>query len=293
MTFAEKLKAARKAAGISQEALAEKLGVSRQAVTKWETARGIPDIENMMTISNLFSISVDEFLSQEKSAAARKGHLYESRTEYDIDGPKRFDLKLGAACVLRVSAAESEKIAVCLSSDTMQSIAQDFKVRIEDIKGRIDVDVHRLNGRTEAEAKEQLLLDVALPQRYLSHVELHCHCDELQLCDLACEQVEFSGRTNKVRIDAVTGAVEIDCNLDMELEIKDFSGALDINQIAATSRLAVPADFAFLCAARGLYSAVSYERDGRAAEDFSDPAADNKIGFNGLKSELVICRKMD
>lgn len=48
MTFAEKLKSIRKQAGMSQEQLAEKLGVSRQAVTKWETDSGIPDIENMM-----------------------------------------------------------------------------------------------------------------------------------------------------------------------------------------------------------------------------------------------------
>ena len=63
MNFAEKLKNARKMTGMSQEALAEKLGVSRQAVTKWETERGIPDIENMMILSKLFGISVDEFLS--------------------------------------------------------------------------------------------------------------------------------------------------------------------------------------------------------------------------------------
>jgi transcriptional regulator with XRE-family HTH domain len=48
MTFAEKLKSIRKQAGTSQEQLAEKLGVSRQAVIKWETDAGIPDIENMM-----------------------------------------------------------------------------------------------------------------------------------------------------------------------------------------------------------------------------------------------------
>ena len=51
MTFAEKLKSIRKQTGMSQEQLAEKLGVSRQAVTKWETDAGIPDIENIMAIS--------------------------------------------------------------------------------------------------------------------------------------------------------------------------------------------------------------------------------------------------
>ena len=50
MTFAEKLKSLRKQASMSQEQLAEKLGVSRQAVTKWETDTGIPDIENIKLV---------------------------------------------------------------------------------------------------------------------------------------------------------------------------------------------------------------------------------------------------
>ena len=72
MTFAEKLKSIRKQAGMSQEQLAEKLGVSRQAVTKWETDAGIPDIENMMAISVLFEISIDELLSNEKGQKSRQ-----------------------------------------------------------------------------------------------------------------------------------------------------------------------------------------------------------------------------
>lgn len=53
MTFAENVKMLRKQAGMSQEQLAEKLGVSRQAVTKWETGAGIPDIENIMQFSTV------------------------------------------------------------------------------------------------------------------------------------------------------------------------------------------------------------------------------------------------
>lgn len=59
MEFAEKLKSIRRKAGMSQEKLAEKLGVSRQAVTKWETDAGIPDISNIRAISDLFHISID------------------------------------------------------------------------------------------------------------------------------------------------------------------------------------------------------------------------------------------
>ena len=66
MALYEKLKAIRKQAGMSQEQLAEKLNVSRQAVTKWETNTGIPDIENIKAISALFDISIDELLSNQK-----------------------------------------------------------------------------------------------------------------------------------------------------------------------------------------------------------------------------------
>lgn len=50
MTLGEKIKEARKQAGLTQEQVAEKLMVSRQAVTKWETDKGIPDIENLKNI---------------------------------------------------------------------------------------------------------------------------------------------------------------------------------------------------------------------------------------------------
>lgn len=62
MTFGEKLRAARKSAGLTQEQLAERLLVSRQAITKWESDKGLPDIENLKQLSALFGVSVDYLL---------------------------------------------------------------------------------------------------------------------------------------------------------------------------------------------------------------------------------------
>ena len=59
MTLAEKLKDARKNAALSQEQLAEKLCVSRAAVAKWESGKGLPDIENLKAISKLLNVSID------------------------------------------------------------------------------------------------------------------------------------------------------------------------------------------------------------------------------------------
>ena len=62
MTLGEKLKDARKRAGLSQEQLSEKLNVSRSAVAKWETDKGIPDVENLKALSRMLQVSVDYLL---------------------------------------------------------------------------------------------------------------------------------------------------------------------------------------------------------------------------------------
>lgn len=61
-SFGEKLKNARKTAKLTQEQLAEKLGVSRQAITKWEADKGLPDIQNIKLLSKALGVSIDYLL---------------------------------------------------------------------------------------------------------------------------------------------------------------------------------------------------------------------------------------
>lgn len=65
MTFGEKLKKARKEAGLSQEQLAEKLSVSRSAVAKWENDKGMPDIQNLKALASLLNTSIDYLLDDD------------------------------------------------------------------------------------------------------------------------------------------------------------------------------------------------------------------------------------
>lgn len=62
MNLGEMLIKARKDRGLSQEELAGQLGVSRSAVAKWESGRGMPDIENIMRLAQVFHMTVDELL---------------------------------------------------------------------------------------------------------------------------------------------------------------------------------------------------------------------------------------
>ncbi len=59
MIFSEKLQLIRRNKGLTQEELAQKLSVSRQAVAKWEAGQAYPDITNLIGISNLFHVTVD------------------------------------------------------------------------------------------------------------------------------------------------------------------------------------------------------------------------------------------
>ncbi len=79
MTLGEKLREARKNAGLTQEQLADKLMVSRAAVAKWEGDKGIPDIENLKAISKFLDVSID--------------YLVDADHEFDMNVTKEaFDL---------------------------------------------------------------------------------------------------------------------------------------------------------------------------------------------------------
>ncbi|WP_294722586.1 helix-turn-helix domain-containing protein [uncultured Gemmiger sp.] len=65
MIFADKLIALRKKSGWSQEELAEKLGVTRQSISKWEGAQSVPDIDKILQLSHLFGVTTDYLLKDE------------------------------------------------------------------------------------------------------------------------------------------------------------------------------------------------------------------------------------
>jgi transcriptional regulator with XRE-family HTH domain len=66
MIISQMLKEIRENAGLSQEQFAEKLAISRQAVSKWERGIAMPDIENLMYISNVFNVSLDTIIKGDK-----------------------------------------------------------------------------------------------------------------------------------------------------------------------------------------------------------------------------------
>lgn len=90
MNFGDKIKKLRKGNNLSQEQLAEKLNVSRQAISKWESNKAYPDIDNLILLRNIFDVSLDDLIIGGNSIESE--HINES-----IDSPsdaKWYNIKL-------------------------------------------------------------------------------------------------------------------------------------------------------------------------------------------------------
>jgi len=90
MDFTEKLQVLRKNRVLSQEELAERIGVSRQAVAKWEAGRAYPDIPNLIALGDVLRVSLDRLLRQEQDSCA--ADIIESAI-YDYDKTIAFLIK--------------------------------------------------------------------------------------------------------------------------------------------------------------------------------------------------------
>lgn len=90
MNFSESLSKHRKSAGISQEKLADMLGVSRQAVSKWETGETQPEMANLLAICKIFNITPNELLGydskgNEESKETATGENYKKKKRKSAD----------------------------------------------------------------------------------------------------------------------------------------------------------------------------------------------------------------
>lgn len=81
MSFADKLIQLRKAKGLSQEDLADSLGVSRQAISRWEQGNTFPDLLNLQKIMKVFGVSADYLICDEYAAEGNNDELPAPETD--------------------------------------------------------------------------------------------------------------------------------------------------------------------------------------------------------------------
>ena len=117
MKLCEKLYELRRAAGLSQEELAERLNVSRQAVSKWENGAAQPELSKLVELSRLYGVSVDELLSLEE---AEKGDAKAaSSVDASTPAPAQETLAVGLALYNNHRVKQLERQVSSLQSQIM------------------------------------------------------------------------------------------------------------------------------------------------------------------------------
>lgn len=110
-TLGGRIQAGRKAAGLSQEALGERLGVSRQAVSKWESDAAVPELENLIAMSRIFGVTIGALLGVEPTAEVPgQGEPAPPEEHGDAGGPEDTTPSLAGELTERELAA-AEAIA--------------------------------------------------------------------------------------------------------------------------------------------------------------------------------------
>lgn len=147
MILSEKIMSLRKQNGWSQEDLSEKLDVSRQSVSKWESGTSIPDIEKIVKMSQIFSVSTDYLLKDsDDEELPETAPVYEKETESDsvsqakavsmefasefMDTTKSVSKKIASGVVLCILSPALLLILAALSESDSSRVSEGFAVGI-------------------------------------------------------------------------------------------------------------------------------------------------------------------
>ncbi|MCM1577266.1 MAG: helix-turn-helix domain-containing protein [Ruminococcus sp.] len=293
MNFSDKLKEIRKNKGLSQEQLAEKIGVSRQAVTKWETGKGLPDIENMVIIAEIFKTTLDELVNS--GGAVKRPtptpDLYTSETAYDMERVKRFDIRIGCARKVRISSDNGGKIRIILTSPDLEDIGELFKIKFDESPNCLDVNCIKIGKISAAQAQEKLSAEIILPERFTDRAELSADTEELLIDSLNISRLEFDGNAKHADIRRSSGSIEFTSREDYDITVDRITGRLDINQWKAKTTLHIPEENCPPVVNKGRKCSVFFMRNGETCEPaVSDPAAnrENVISVSGIGAEMTV-----
>ena len=128
MTLGEKLKKLRADNGFTQEELAEKLYVTRTAISKWESNRGYPNIDALKAISKFFSVSIDELLSSDELLTIAEEDSKQKETRFKDFVYALLDLSIAMLLFLPFFAENREDVIWSVSLLNLSGIQLYLKV---------------------------------------------------------------------------------------------------------------------------------------------------------------------
>lgn len=166
MTIHERILSLRRAAGLSQEALAEQVGVSRQAIGKWESGASLPGLDNLQQLARALHVSCDELLTGEPSALAAPDsitpaglqELLRAQSQAQAHTARRQRLFLSCAGAALVCIAAALGILGAVYGARIQSLSEQidgFGANMADIDSRIDARISAIRDGIEESLRQQ------------------------------------------------------------------------------------------------------------------------------------------
>lgn len=287
MDFSEKIRDIRKKQGLSQEQLAEKIGVSRQAITKWETGKGLPDMENMIIMSEIFKTTIDELISSD-TPDKEETKVYQSETVYDIDCENHFDIHLGSANAVTLSSGTDEKLHICLKSDKLSDIGSIFKIKLDGKKNKLNIECINKNKISRFEAEEALNVDIRLPEKYADHCELAASVRYLDIKGLNIRRLEYDGDAAQVMISHSSGSLEFTSKTDYDVTVDCITGNLDFYQFNAKTVVHIRRENCPKLINKGRRCKTYFLQNKEAAEPNFENDTENVLSVSGIGSELIV-----
>ena len=291
MNFGERLKQIRANQGLSQEQLAEKIGVSRQAITKWETNRGLPDVENMIILAEIFKVTLDELILERINVQESQQDFFESETVYDIDCSKHFDIRIGNARKICIQSCDDEKVHIKLQSEVLENLSSLYKVKIDEKKNRLDIDCQIKKEISRLEAENSLDIIIMLPMNFTEHCEIDASVKELSIENLKLKRLEYDGNAEMVYIKDTEGSLEFTGKTDYDITIDGTCTQLDVNQWGAKTLVHVEDISKYSLVNKGRKSKIYCLKDGVISEEIAELNGENTISISGIGSELIVSGK--
>ena len=138
ITICEKIAKLRRAAGMTQDALAEKLGVTYQAVSKWENSISCPDITLIPHIAEIFDVSIDFLFGKEKAIKKTESTPKSISLPWENDGKLYAVLFMGTR-LLDKKEYKNEKMQITIElTGDVHDVSSEFNVSCQDITGTVN-----------------------------------------------------------------------------------------------------------------------------------------------------------
>ena len=277
MLFNDKLKKIRGEYNLTQEELAEKLDVSRQAITKWESGEGMPDVENLKQLAILFNTTLDELIMEDKKVLIPEKR-YKYIEEMEIDHSKHFDIKLNKIGEISIFKNSEEKVKLEILSDTAKP-EESLKIKFDNRYDRMDIEVKNKQPAMD------VALNLYLPEKYIDEIELASDSRTINITDLDIKKIEYDGDLKYLNVKGeAKGKIILNTTkCDIEANYDKFDGALEVNTINSTARVTIPMGTTYQTVLKGIKN--------HFVDAINTANSNNVIELNGIGSKLIVIEK--